>query len=74
MQRHTLIDPFELASPLPRPAVRDVAATLIDIDLQLKDDAQRQHEAPAPATATRESAPLSPDSSSRLRCWCSEDD
>jgi hypothetical protein len=66
----TLIDPFELASTLPRPATRprDVAATLIDIDVQLEGDAQAaQH------GAVRESAPPGPDSSARLRCWCSED-
>jgi hypothetical protein len=59
----TLIDPFELASrTLPNTAARprDVATSLIDIDVQLEEDA-------APANTT------SPDSSSRLRCWCSED-
>lgn len=59
----TLIDPFELASrtlPQQGPRPRDVATSLLDIDVQLVEDA-------AP------SRPPSPDSSSRLRCWCSED-
>lgn len=62
----TLIDPFELASPVVNPAARDVASTLLDIDVQLEEDAQSEWD--------RESQPPGPDSSSRLRCWCSEED
>lgn len=58
----TLIDPFELASrqlPAPAPRPRDVATSLVDIDVQLEEDV-------APRSAN-------PDSSGRLRCWCSEE-
>jgi hypothetical protein len=68
----TLIDPFELASTQTRaaPRPRDVAATLIDIDLQLQLDDDSQA---ARLEVAGESTPPSPESSSRLRCWCSED-
>jgi hypothetical protein len=59
----TLIDPFELASrtlPQPVPRTRDVATSLVEIDVQLEEDV-------APPK------PVNPDSSGRLRCWCSED-
>lgn len=62
----TLIDPFELAPAPVRPAPRDVAATLLDIDVQLEEDARTDWD--------RASEPPGPDSSSRLRCWCSEED
>jgi hypothetical protein len=60
----TLIDPFELASrtlPQPGQRPRDVATSLLDIDVQLEEDTSPPPRSP------------SPDSSSRLRCWCSED-
>lgn len=59
----TLPNPFELASrtlPSPGGRPRDVATSLIEIDVQLEQDA-------APAK------PANPESSGRLRCWCSED-
>jgi hypothetical protein len=58
----TLIDPFELASrTLPVPLPVDLPAPAI---------------AAEPAVEQRPAAPKvprSPDSSGRLRCWCSED-
>jgi hypothetical protein len=62
----TLIDPFELASPVSLPAARDVASTLVDIDVQLEEDARSEWD--------RRSEPPGPDSSARLRCWCTEED
>jgi hypothetical protein len=62
----TLIDPFELAAPLPVPLKGDVAATLFEVDVQLEEDAAKEWE-------ERPSVPP-PAESSRLRCWCSEED
>ncbi len=61
----TLIDPFELASPVPLPPPRDVASTLIEVDVRLEEDAAREWE--------QDLVPPAPPSS-RLRCWCSEED
>ena len=57
---NTLVDPFEIAAreaPLPPVAL----APLDEVEVRFEDDA-------APSLS-----PPSPDSSSRLRCWCSED-
>lgn len=62
----TLIDPFELASPQAPARARDVASTLLDIDVHLEEDAAKDWE-------ERPSVPP-PAESSRLRCWCSEED
>jgi hypothetical protein len=57
----TLLDPYELASAsVPRPDMPPPALPVIDV--ASRDDVTP----PAPN-------PPSPDSSSRLRCWCSED-
>jgi hypothetical protein len=56
----TLLDPFEIASrerPLPPVAM----ASLDELEIRFEDDSAPQL------------PPSSPDSSSRLRCWCSED-
>jgi hypothetical protein len=63
----TLLDPFELVGPLPLPPVamaRPPSAIEIDIE-EIVEAVETQN------TSTR--WPPSPDSSGRLRCWCSED-
>jgi hypothetical protein len=80
----TLLDPFELVAPLPvhlapvpstvpppvaipvplAPAVVH-AASSVEIDLAEMVEAVE--------VETRRPLPPSPDSSGRLRCWCSED-
>ena len=59
---HTLIDPFEPGCVALRPPKTDVASSLFEIDVHLEEDAAVDDQ-PLP----------NPDSSSRLRCWCSED-
>jgi hypothetical protein len=57
---HTLLDPFEItARELPLPPV--AMASLDELEVRFEDDI-------APSLP-----PPSPDSSGRLRCWCSED-
>ncbi len=78
----TLLDPFEIASrTLPHPPVatpapaptNDVATSLGEIDVRLEEDATPL-EPELELERERKSRPArSPDSSGRLRCWCSED-
>jgi hypothetical protein len=58
----TLLDPFELVFPPPPGSVR--FAPLPEPVLEVQSD---RESAPPP------SLPPSPDSSGRLRCWCSDD-
>jgi hypothetical protein len=70
----TLIDPFELASrtlPAPPPAPPVPVAVAPTAPPPLRTDGPSEivpleADAPLPRTAN-------PDSSGRLRCWCSED-
>ena len=59
----TLIDPFEIASRVPKPAMEDVASSLVAIDEKLEEDAIVDEL--GPELAARPGA--------RLRVWCSED-
>jgi hypothetical protein len=59
----TLIDPFEIASKVPKPPMADVASSLVAIDEKLEEDAIVDEL--GPELARRPSA--------RLRVWCSED-
>jgi hypothetical protein len=76
----TLLDPFEIAprtppcppatTPTP-PPTNDVVTSLGEIDVRLEEDATPLEPEPE---LDRDSRPSrSPDSSGRLRCWCSED-
>ncbi len=61
----TLIDPFEITAPLPPP--RPPMPTL-SVDIDFEPPAVERW------NASLGSEPdLSPDSWSRVRCWCSED-
>lgn len=63
----TLLDPFELAPSLPVPPIAMTRApSAIEIDVEELVEAV---EAETPSRPL----PPSPDSSGRLRCWCSED-
>jgi hypothetical protein len=76
----TLLDPFEIVSkpPLPAPAppapsspppaAGDVATSLGEIDERLERDATPFE----PELERASEVPPSPDSSGRLRTWCSE--
>jgi len=59
----TLIDPFEIASKVPKAAMEDVASSLVAIDEKLEEDAIVDEL--GPELARRPGA--------RLRVWCSED-
>jgi hypothetical protein len=59
----TLIDPFEIASRVPRPVMEDVATSLAALDEKLEQDAIVDEL--GPEVARRPGA--------RLRVWCSED-
>jgi hypothetical protein len=57
---HTLLDPFEIASrEVPAPVAM---ASQVELDVRFEDD----------STPSLPASP-GPDSSGRLRCWCSED-
>jgi hypothetical protein len=60
----TLIDPFEIASKVPKVAMEDVASSLVEIDEKLEEDAIVDEL--GPELARRPGA--------RLRVWCSEED
>jgi len=57
----TLLDPFEVH--FPPPPVKAVVEVEVPIPIEVKSE----EELAAP------SVPRSPDSSGRLRCWCSEE-
>jgi len=59
----TLLDPFELAFPPPPAPV--LTAPLPEPVIEVQSDDRES--APPP------SLPPAPDSSGRLRCWCSDD-
>jgi hypothetical protein len=59
----TLIDPFEIASRVPKAPMEDVASSLVAIDEKLEEDAIVDEL--GPELARRPGA--------RLRIWCSED-
>jgi hypothetical protein len=61
----TLLDPYELGKTSfpPLPAVAVKSDSVLDVDVELSE----------PAADDVKPLPPSPDSSGRLRCWCSED-
>jgi hypothetical protein len=65
----TLIDPFELAFRGPRTPVAP-PTSIPDVDVQFDADSDDEVGEPPPSSRI----PRSPDSSGRLRCWCSEED
>jgi hypothetical protein len=59
----TLIDPFEIASKVPKAQMEDVASSLVAIDEKLEEDAIVDELGPE----------LARHPAARLRVWCSED-
>ncbi len=57
----TSVDPFELATRAPHPPRNDVMTSLVDIDVQLEEDAIVEELGPEPR-----------EPGARLRVWCSE--
>ncbi len=65
----TLLDPFELASVPGAPVERLRASAAVTAARQPSIEIEFDLEADEPVKA-----PPGPDSSGRLRCWCSESD